>query len=187
MPDTSPPRQPGRNNRIPFFTNLIATGLFSGYSPVASGTAGSLVGVALYCIPGMSNSTVLGAAIIAAFFAGVVTSARVASIVGDRINADALLTKKIFQKGSHEEADPSIVVIDEIVGMWIALLFLPMTWPAVFMAFFFFRLFDIIKPYPAARLERIPHGWGIMLDDVAAGIYANIAVQILLPLAGRFL
>jgi phosphatidylglycerophosphatase A len=187
MPDSPPPRQPGRNNTIPFFTNLIATGLFSGYSPVASGTAGSIVGVVLYFIPGMSSSVVLGAAIIAAFFAGVATSARVASIVGDRVNADARLTKELFQKGPHVAADPSIVVIDEIVGMWIALLFLPKTWPAILIAFFFFRLFDIIKPYPAARLERIPNGWGIMLDDVAAGIYANIAAQILLPIAGRFL
>ena len=139
-----------QNNHVdvPFFSRLIATGLFSGYSPIVPGTAGSLTGLAFYAIPGMEKTISLSLAIVATFFAGVYTSNQMEKKLGE---------------------DPPVVVIDEIVGMWIGLL-----------AFFFFRIYDIIKPPPARKLEHLKNGWGIMLDDVAAGIYANITVRLLL-------
>jgi len=137
---------------------FIATGFYSGYSPVASGTAGSAVGVLLYAIPVFQSSLVLCAASIAGLLIGVYVSG-------------------IMERSFGE--DPSIVVIDEIVGMWISLLFLPASIAAVLAAFLFFRAFDIIKPPPARQLERLKGGWGVMLDDAAAGVYANVAVQIL--------
>ena len=164
--------------RIPFIHTLIATGLYSGYSPWASGTAGTAVGLLLYIlIPGMSDPLTLGIVTLAAFFAGVWSSAVVAAAVGHQLTRSAELAKAKFQGGDkdgHRTADPSIVVIDEIVGMWITLLFLPKTIPVMIIGFFAFRAMDIIKPQPAKYLERIPNGWGIMLDDVAAGVYANI-------------
>jgi phosphatidylglycerophosphatase A len=86
----------------------------------------------------------------------------------------------MFQGGAHATADPSIVVIDEIVGVWIALWMLPYSFVVIALAFVAFRAFDIVKPPPARQLERIPNGWGIMLDDVAAGLYANLAVRAVL-------
>ena len=74
--------------------------------------------------------------------------------------------------------DPSRIVIDEVVGMWIAMLFVPNNYIALLLAFVLFRFFDIVKPLFIKRLEKINGGWGIMLDDVAAGIYANIIVLI---------
>jgi phosphatidylglycerophosphatase A len=68
--------------------------------------------------------------------------------------------------------DPGFVVIDEVAGQWIALLGSPFGWRAAFLALFLFRLFDITKPFPIRRLERLPDGWGIVFDDVAAGLYA---------------
>jgi phosphatidylglycerophosphatase A len=68
--------------------------------------------------------------------------------------------------------------VDEVVGMWASLLFLPLTPVAVAAAFLFFRLFDVVKPWPAGALERLPAGWGIMADDLAAGVYANLVVQV---------
>jgi len=76
-------------------------------------------------------------------------------------------------------------VIDEIVGMWISLLLLPKTVWMVLLSFLFFRAFDIFKPPPARRLERYRHGWGIMLDDVAAAVYANAAARLVLLLFPR--
>lgn len=76
--------------------------------------------------------------------------------------------------------DPSIIVIDEIVGMLVALAFLPKTATVVVLTFVMFRLFDIVKPFPVRNLERIPAGWGIMLDDVAAGVYANVVCRLIL-------
>jgi phosphatidylglycerophosphatase A len=131
--------------------------------------------VLFYCIPGAENPIVLGIMVVVGFFVGVWASARVAEVVGHRLTRSAELSKQLFQHGDHVTADPSIVVIDEIVGIWITLLFLPKTLPVI--GFLAFRLFDILKPQPARNLEKIPNGWGIMLDDVIAGIYANIATQ----------
>lgn len=144
---------------VSFLTRCIATGLFSGYSPIASGTAGSFVALLLYFIPGFEQPLTLGTIIAATFIIGTVVSSIMEKKFGD---------------------DPSIVVIDEFVGMWISLLFLPQTFLAVTLAFFLFRAHDIVKIPPARQLEAIPNGFGIMLDDVVAGIYANISVRIVL-------
>lgn len=68
--------------------------------------------------------------------------------------------------------DPGFVVIDEVAGQWIALLGSPVDWRHAGIALVLFRLFDITKPFPARQLERLPEGWGIVFDDVAAGLYA---------------
>ena len=68
--------------------------------------------------------------------------------------------------------DPGFVVIDEVIGQWIALLGSPADWRHGLIALVLFRLFDITKPFPVRRLERLPGGWGIVFDDVAAGLYA---------------
>ena len=73
------------------------------------------------------------------------------------------------ESGRH---DPGFVVIDEVAGQWIALLFAPAGWRPALLALVLFRLFDIFKPPPARQLERLPDGWGIVFDDVAAGLYA---------------
>jgi phosphatidylglycerophosphatase A len=137
-----------------------------------------MVGILIYLIPGFEQTTVLTIAILIAFVAGVVTSARVAEVEGNRLTKMACLAKEKFQGGDkHETPDPSIVVIDEIVGIWITLMFVPKTWVAVLIAFIAFRVFDILKPPPARNVEQIPNGWGIMLDDVIAGVYACLATH----------
>jgi phosphatidylglycerophosphatase A len=73
------------------------------------------------------------------------------------------------ESGRH---DPQFVVIDEVAGQWIALLFSPADWRHALIALILFRLFDITKPFPARQLENLPEGWGIVFDDVAAGLYA---------------
>lgn len=85
-------------------------------------------------------------------------------------------------------ADPQHVVIDEVCGQWIALLFMPPTWQSALLCLVLFRLFDIVKPPPARQLERLHGGTGVMLDDVAAGVYALIVAQALqhwFHIAGR--
>jgi len=161
MPDTPVIKDPNNKLRAPFAARFIATGFLSGYSPVAPGTAGSLVGLALYLIPGFEAPSLLGAAIAAAFCIGVYTAAQMERELGE---------------------DPPVVVIDEVVGMWISLLFLPKTVWIAGLSFLFFRGFDIVKPPPARRLEALQHGWGIMLDDVAAAVYANAAVRLVMLL-----
>lgn len=148
----------GNPASVSLFVRFIATGFFSGYSPVIPGTAGSLVGLALYAIPGMEIPPVLAIATAAVFAIGTWSSARMERVYGE---------------------DPSIVVIDEVVGMWISLIFLPKTLWIAALAFFFFRVYDIIKPPPARQSERLRNGWGIMVDDIVAGVYANLTVHVL--------
>jgi len=93
-------------------------------------------------------------------------------------------TEKLLQK-----KDPSVVVIDEVAGQMIALLsvqFWSPTWWSILSAFILFRAFDIWKPYPIRRLEALESGLGIMLDDVAAGLYAAVANTILIAVVGIF-
>jgi phosphatidylglycerophosphatase A len=78
--------------------------------------------------------------------------------------------------------DPQFVVIDEVAGQWITLLFAPVAWKTLLSGFILFRGFDIVKPPPVRQLEKLPSGAGIVLDDVAAGFYALAVMQLLLHL-----
>jgi phosphatidylglycerophosphatase A len=84
----------------------------------------------------------------------------------------------IVERESARE-DPGHVVIDEVAGQWIALIHARVDLPHLVAAFLFFRICDIVKPWPARRLEHLPAGWGIMLDDVAAGVYALLLMQVM--------
>ena len=76
--------------------------------------------------------------------------------------------------------DPQFVVIDEVAGQWITMLFSPVTWKTALVGFILFRVFDIVKPPPVRQLEALPEGTGIVVDDVAAGLYALAGMQLLL-------
>jgi phosphatidylglycerophosphatase A len=157
-------RQAGEYPGIPLLRRLldqsatfVATGGYSGYARIVPGTVGSLVGLLLYLPAAASPIAARLTAVVVVFFLGVFASTRVATIW--RIK------------------DPHPIVIDEIVGMWISLLFVPFELVYFFGAFVVFRLFDIVKPFPARQAEWLMGGWGIMLDDVAAGVYANLVIQ----------
>jgi phosphatidylglycerophosphatase A len=142
---------------VPFVTKAFASGLFSGFSPAASGTVGSAVALALYFIPGFELSCVLLPLCAVVFFLGVKASDAMENVYGH---------------------DPAEVTIDEMLGMWISLLFLPKTLPVAGAAFFIFRILDIVKPFPARRLDNMKGGLGIMLDDVVSGVYTNLILQL---------
>jgi phosphatidylglycerophosphatase A len=78
--------------------------------------------------------------------------------------------------------DPGIVVVDEVVGQWITLLALPFTPLTAAAGFVLFRVMDVLKPWPARQLEALPGGVGIVADDVMAGVYAHLALRVLLTL-----
>jgi phosphatidylglycerophosphatase A len=78
-----------------------------------------------------------------------------------------------------EETDPGCVVIDEVAGQWLTLLLAPAGWKTALAGFILFRAFDILKPFPVRRLERLREGWGIVLDDLGAGVYAMIVLALL--------
>ena len=135
----------------------VATGFGAGYSPVAPGTAGSLVGLLLFWpLVGRPWAQVLTATVLVVM---------VGTAAGDHV------ARRLGRK------DPGLVVVDEVAGQWVSLLFLPTGLGITAAAFFLFRLMDVLKPWPARDLERLPGGLGIMADDVMAGIYANLLVR----------
>lgn len=138
---------------------FLASGAGLGYMPFASGTFGNLWGpplaYALSDLPlGLHLLFLIGAILGAVYLAG--------------------RCEKI-----REEKDPSLVVVDEIVGYLIVLVGLPFSWKLALIAFFLFRFLDIVKPFPLRTLERkLPGGWGVVMDDVLAGVYGQVLLRL---------
>ncbi len=152
--------------RIDFFTVFIASACYTGYAPAASGTFGSLLGLLFVLIPGFYNPVVLGTLVLIFFFAGIVTSERMMQRYGD---------------------DPSVVVLDEVVGMWTTLLVMSafgvdVSFASAALSFLAFRFFDIFKIFPAGYFDRMKSGFGIMADDAVAGIYGGLLTLLLMKL-----
>lgn len=146
-----------------FVVVVTSTFFFVGYLPFMPGTFASVAAVGLfYCL--RANTIVYFVCSLVIFFVGLLAGTE---------------AEKIYAK-----KDPPCVVIDEILGMLLALAFLPSySIEVVVIAFVFFRLLDTVKPYPANILQRLSGGLGIMADDLVAGIYTNIILQIVLRLA----
>ena len=151
--------------------HFLATGFYSGLSPKAPGTAGSVVAIILALI--LAN--------ICPFFptkaGGLLMCLSV--IVFALVIVHFALNCGCFPNNTK---DPQAIVLDEWAGMFTTIAFIPPTLTNLILAFIFFRFFDITKLPPIKSLERLPGSWGIVVDDIAAGIYANIALQIVIAL-----
>lgn len=144
---------------------FVVSGAGAGYFPRMPGTAGTLVGIPLsLALNHLAAShfalavSVMAASILCAIW----VSTQAAGILGQK--------------------DPQVVVIDEVVGFMMGNFLSPPRWPVLLCAFFLFRFFDIVKIFPTGRLERLPGGAGIVLDDVMAGVYTLVSLRLLLML-----
>jgi phosphatidylglycerophosphatase A len=147
---------------------FIATAAYCGYAPIAPGTVGSAAGLVVYLLVWWTQSWIVEIALIVFLFAIGVWSGTIAERYFGGI-------------------DPGPVVMDEVVGMLITLAFIPVGWTGALAGFVLFRIFDVIKPYPAGRFERLHGGLGVMADDAMAAVYANIALRILVFLLPAWL
>lgn len=144
--------------KIPdFIVRILSTFFYVGFLPFIPGTFGSLAGVGVYYLI-KDNVLFYGLALLIAVLAGFGIAGR---------------AEEIFKK-----KDPRYFVLDEVAGMLISLAFLPYDIKIVITGFLVFRFFDAVKPYPIGSLERLKGGWGIMADDLMAGIYSNIVLQL---------
>ena len=149
----------------PRWAHLIATVFGIGRLHPGPGTWGSAATVVLWTViafrlsPALRLATAIALAVL---------------VVGIGIPAATQVARTSGKK------DPQFVVIDEVAGQLIALIAVPLAWKTLLAGFILFRVFDIVKPPPVRQLERLPEGTGIVLDDVAAGIYALVVMQILL-------
>ncbi len=139
---------------------FIATGFYSGYLPKAPGTWGSLVGLLLFFLLHTLNLQIYLAVVAAIFVIGTFAAGE----------AEKIMDRK----------DPGLVVIDEIVGILITMIAIPATPLAMALGFILFRIFDIWKPFPIRLIDQRFHGGlGIMLDDIVAGIFSLVILQVM--------
>lgn len=151
---------------IPLLARMCATCFGLGYFPFASGTFTSLVAVLAYVLfPSLRDLSGMAFTVFC-------------------LTALGVWSGNVMEE-VHEK-DPSIVTIDELAGQWIALAGLPVAPLSCLLAFLFFRFFDIAKPGLVDRAQRLPGGWGIMVDDLLAGCFANLAVRAVFALAAFF-
>ncbi len=143
---------------------VLATAGGAGYAPVAPGTVGSLVAVAILWLVPFSRAW------LAVFLAAVTIAGTWAAHHAER---------------SFGVKDPGQIVIDEVAGMTLSVLAAPLTPAALALAFVLFRVFDVVKPFPARASQRLPGGFGVMVDDLIAGLYA-LAVLALVRAVARW-
>jgi phosphatidylglycerophosphatase A len=136
---------------------LITSFFYLGHSPFMPGTMGSLGGLIVYFFV-RGNDILYAFSILFLFTLGVLFAGE---------------AEKVYRR-----KDPSMIVIDEACGMLLALFFVPFNLYSVILGFFIFRIFDILKPPPARRLEKLTGSLGIMFDDIVAALYTNIILQI---------
>ncbi len=147
-----------------FPTRLIATGFFAGYSAFAPGTVGTAVAFVIYCLlPPLSLFSWI-AFLTLLFALGVYAASAGESVWGK---------------------DPAPVVIDEMIGFFVTMCLLPPSIGLGIAGFFLFRALDIVKPPPARRLEALPGGCGVVMDDIVAGVYGNLILRGALALWDR--
>ncbi len=139
---------------------LLATGGYAGYIPVAPGTFGTLVAIPLCYL--LSRLGPVQAILFLLLFAGFAVW-----MAGE--------AEKVFKK-----KDSRLIVIDEMAGFLVTLFLIPWSVKSMAVGFFLFRLIDIAKPFPIRRLERLPGGWGVVTDDVLAGVYANAILRVII-------
>jgi phosphatidylglycerophosphatase A len=144
---------------VNLLARISATGFFIGYIPFAPGTFGSIFAVIVYLFVPGSDSVHLLWWVLILFFVGVWSAARIEKMTGIE--------------------DNGIIVIDEIAGQLVALLLVGKSLKWLAIGLILFRLFDIIKPFPARQSESLKSGWGVMTDDIIAGVYTAVCLQIL--------
>jgi len=157
--DPSPVLNQKNEHGTTYWAWTIATFFGAGFGKPGPGTWGSVAAVLLWAGYGWAIHPT-PQMLLMVLLAGIVVSL----LLG--IPASTIVARESGRK------DPQFVVVDEVSGQWITLLFCPLDWRHGLLALVLFRLFDIAKPFPVHKLESLPEGWGIVLDDVGAGLYA---------------
>jgi len=148
---------------------LIATGLGTGYSPVAPGTAGAALGIVVFYLFNLEFTLLkINEPLILVLNLVMILTILLLGVFS---------IKKVHQIWTH---DAQLIVIDEVVGVWIAVFALPFQWQYYLAAFVMFRFFDILKPLYIRKLDDLKTDWSVMLDDVVAGVYANLVLQLVI-------
>jgi phosphatidylglycerophosphatase A len=153
---------------VKFLQRTGATIFFLGYIPGAPGTVGSIVAAACWWLIHWQWPQLLAPQLYQAHWLTVLGLIAVSIILSSR-------PRELFN-----DDDPGQVIVDEFAGQMVTYLFIPFSLPSLLLGFALFRFFDIIKPFPVHSMEEIEGGTGITMDDVVAGVYANLSLNVLI-------
>lgn len=161
------------NIKINIFANAFNSVLFTGYIPFASGTFGSAFALLFLLIPGFDNIFIISLLSAVCFVLCLLTASKMLKKFGD---------------------DPSVLVIDEVIGMWVTLIVFkilngfsePFSLIYVIITFLMFRFFDIVKIQPAGYFDRMKNVFGVLMDDIVAGVYAGVISYLIVLLIKLF-
>lgn len=142
---------------------VIASVFYIGYAPVVPATFGAGFGAIAYWFLMPQSTATESLVTVGVIILAIITSGKAEEKYGK---------------------DGRRIVIDEVAGMFVSLCFFPKRALVFLAAFVVFRVFDVLKPFPANRLQKLPGGWGVVADDVFAGIYTNVLIRILLAIGG---
>lgn len=166
-----PPGTGNRKSALHRIVLIFTSGLGAGYSPVASGTVGTVIAIPLFLAMaslGMTGSD--GTWVLYLVVLGVII------VLGTWAST--------FAERHYGEKDSGKVVIDEIAGYLVTMLFVPATWPWIILGFIFFRFFDVLKPPPIDGLQKLEGGVGVMIDDLMAGVYSCVLLHLVIFAVG---
>jgi Phosphatidylglycerophosphatase A and related proteins len=164
---------PDMKNRPNIIDVVIGTGFGAGFWPWGPGTAGAAVATLIWCLYSGAFAG-LGMPVVCSSYQEVLYVTAMLAVVSTLVSI-----APINRLEKHWGADPSRVVVDEMAGVWVTLLAVPATmeWQYVLGAFLLFRIMDIVKPLGCRWLDKNLHGgWGVMLDDILAGVYGAVAL-----------
>ena len=148
-------------HKVGWFYVIVTTGCFSGYSPFDPGTAGTVVAIPLYLVLARAGWIPYLISTLILFAVGIQGAHKIET--------------------ATKQTDNGIIVIDEVVGYLVTMVFIPFHWGLIMLGFVVFRGFDSLKPYPIRKFDKNPKwgGFGVMFDDVLAGVYGNLVLQMI--------
>ena len=147
-----------------WWKKCLFTAFYMGYSPIAPGTLGTIIALAIYILEYLIFGNLSWIVNLVVVLVMLYPSIK----LGDE--GEAYFGKK----------DPSEVVLDEVIGYWVSVLLYPFNWKIAILAFFIFRITDIVKPYPINTLQKLEGGLGIVIDDIIAGVYTNLIILVIM-------
>jgi phosphatidylglycerophosphatase A len=164
VPERALDTPPASTSTLDRVAIAVATVCGAGRAPIAPGTVASAITVVVLALVPFTQTALIGFFVV--------------------VTLGGIWASQRAERGLGAGKDPGTIVVDEVAGMTLSVLLLPLTWPVLLAGFVLFRIFDVVKPFPANVSQRLPGGLGVMADDLIAGVYALVILVAMRSLVG---